>query len=173
MGGDCIRREVVAQIESLQDGLLMLGFVLENHAEHVAVAKQRSLGVELGGAQQLHRVAAHLVEIFICLRAVEKRQVAADPARVVERVVHAVVGLVVSGPAADLAQQPVLLEIADVAHVPNDRAHDPVELLVDVVVAQRIDHVMGAGADAIEQAAERRTCGGFGWGGLRWGHRGS
>ena len=41
-----------------------------------------------------------------------------------------------------------LIEVADVADVPNDRAHDRVELFVDVVVAQRIDHPMGAVANA-------------------------
>ena len=149
-----IRREVVPQVECLQHGLLMLRLVLSDHAVHVTVCQEGSCGVELGGPHELESFAPHVRDIGVGVVAVQKRQVAARPARVVERVVHPVVGGIVGRPSVDLTKQPVLLEVPDMADVPYDRAHDRVELLVRVVFAEGVHHRVRAVANPRQQAPQ-------------------
>jgi hypothetical protein len=132
----------------------VLGLVLEHHVVDVAVAQEWRLRVELGRPQQIESFSADLVDVFVGLVAGEKGKVPPAPARVVEGVVHLVVSRIVCRTATDLAQKPVLLKVADMANVPHDRAHDGVELLVHVVVAQRIHDVVGTTPDAGELSLE-------------------
>jgi hypothetical protein len=141
-----------AKVERLEHGLLVLRLVLDDHPVDVAVGEQRPFGPELHAAQHLEHLGADVGQVGPRLGALEDRQVSAHPAGVVEGVVDAVEVQVVGRAAGDLAQQPQLLEVADVADIPDQRAHDPVVLAVHGVVVQRRDQLVEAAPDAAEVA---------------------
>ena len=99
----------------------------------------------------VERLAPHLVQVLGRTLTVENRQIRTNPPRVVEGVVHDVEVLVVGGTAVDLTEKPVLLEVGDVPHVPHDRRHESVVLLVDVLVRERIDHPKRARPDLLQR----------------------
>ena len=135
----------VDHLQELQHRLVVLVLVGEQHLVDEAAAQQGVLGVlaELDLVEHLERALAHVGEVGAQLGVAQDRQLAAGPARVLDRVVEAAELAVQRLAAADRLHQPQLLEVGDVAEVPGERAEDrrvdPVELLV----VERLDQLQG------------------------------
>jgi hypothetical protein len=118
----------------------------EQHLVDEAVREQRVAGLELDSAEDLQRPLADLVHVGAHLVGLQDGQLAADLARLLDRVVE-IAQIAPEGlPAADALDQPELLEVGDVPQVPDqgteDRVVDPVELLL----GERLDQLQGMAA---------------------------
>ena len=148
-GIDRGRRLEARERDRLQHRLVVLLLVAEDElGEHaVAAAVQQE-----HGAHPL----AHQVEVVERLGAVEQRQVAADRARGLERVVHrGQLGLQQRG-AAVAVDEPQVLVGGDVREVPDQRAHQLGVGRLDVGVGQRGDERERALAGLVERFDELR-----------------
>ena len=91
--------------------------------------------------------APDLAEVGEGLPAAGERQVVPRRARVADGVVHPVARVVADlRPRVDRAERPLLLEVRDVAEVPDDRAHEGAVLLDQLLVVERLDQLQGARA---------------------------
>ena len=152
LGRGCrlVSLEVGPQIECLENRLLVLSFVLHRHVKHITIADQRVRISQVGLRQDRKRFTVYLVEIIARLSTIEYRELTATPAWIVKRVVKLVSCDVMGGAAVEPTQKPQLLEVGDVAHVPDNRAHDRGVLFVEVVVCQQAGHRKGPLADPVE-----------------------
>ena len=147
-------RKVVSQVERLKNRFLVLCLVLDDHSEHVTVPYQGIRWIQVGPPHNLQCFSPHLVDVLECFVSIEQGKVTTRPARIVEGVVHLVESRIVGRPSVELAQQPQLFEVADMAEVPHQRAHDRVMLAVDVVVGQGSEHLLGAVAVVLESGLQ-------------------
>ena len=118
----------------------MLCLVLDRHLERVAAVCQRRAVDDVGVVEYEVDLTTNAAEVVGRLVAVEEWQIAPHPSGVVEGVVHGVAFNIVRFLPTELAKQPILLKIGNVSHVPHERAHERIELAVEVVVAQCVRH---------------------------------
>jgi hypothetical protein len=124
------------QLQQLQHRLVVLQLVREQHLVDEAVPQQRILDIrtDLHALQYVERARADVFHVGTQLRVAQDRQLAANLARVLDRVVEAAQLPVQRLPPADRLHQPQLLEVGDVPEVPGqgtqDRRVDSVQLLV-------------------------------------------
>jgi hypothetical protein len=119
----------------------VLVLVGEQHLVDEAVRQQRIGRIELDAVEDLEGPLADLLHVRADLIGAEDRQLAADLARLLDRVVE-VAQVAAKGLApADSLDQPELLEVGDVPEIPDQRAEDrvvdPVELLLGEGLDQR------------------------------------
>jgi hypothetical protein len=130
--------------------LVVLLLVLDDHAEGEAVLDQAAAG-ERRALQQVEDAAAHLAHVVARLARVQQRQRRTLEPRVLERVVELVHGLGQDRvAAADVAEQPQLLLVADVRQVPHQRRHQPGVLRDEVGVVDGVGEQCCPGAGAVE-----------------------
>ena len=118
------------ELDRLQHRLVVLVLVLEHHL------------VDLGGAGALEdreRALADVGEVVERLGAVEDRQVAADGARRLERVVHRGELRVQQRLAAVAVDEPQVLIGGDVREIPRERAHQRRVRGLHLLVGERRD----------------------------------
>jgi hypothetical protein len=96
--------------------------------------QERIPAVQVNLAEHLEGALAHLLEVRKHLAAVQNRQLPANLAGLLDRVVETAELSAKRFPAADPANEPELLEVGDVPEVPDERAEDrrvdAVQLLV-------------------------------------------
>ena len=145
------RHELQRGGERLQVLLLVLG----HHAEDEAAAQQRG-GRVLG--EVLHPLERGLADAGGVGEGVlggEQGQLAAGGARVAEGVVEGVEGGVGEGGGAERAQEPLLLVVGDVGHVPDDGGHEGRVLTGEGVLGEAVEHAQqprasgGEGRDGV------------------------
>ena len=136
----------VDHLQQLQHRLVVLELVGEQHLVDEPFAQQRVLGVgaELDLVEHLEGALADVGEVGAQLGVAQDRQLAAGPARVLDRVVEAAELAVQRLAAADRLHQPELLEVGDVAEVPGQRAEDRRVDAVELLVVERLDQLQGA-----------------------------
>jgi hypothetical protein len=125
------------QLVRREHRLVVLLLVLRDHPEREGVVDQLTPAVELHVVQDVHDLVPHLGHIGPRLAG---RAAAARPirARMLERVVQLVDVLAQRLAAADVADQPELLLVADVGVVPDQRRHQLGVLLDQVVGVDRV-----------------------------------
>ena len=102
----------------------MLVLVGEDQVVDVAVAKERIATVEVDLVEHLEGPLADLLEVGANLVGLEDRKLAADPSRLLDRVVEGAELVAQRLAPADPLYEPELLEVRDVAEVPDQRAQD-------------------------------------------------
>ncbi len=166
-----------AQLMGDQHRFVVLLFVLGDHAEGEPGVEQRR-PLQRAGGEQVEHPAAHLAGVGAGLPGRQQRQGGALGAGVLEGVVERVDLGVHRVAAADVAQQPELLLVADVGEVPDQRRHQRGVLGGEVVVPDAVGERGGAGAggqqlggDGLAQRLGRQGLqrGGLQRGGLRRG----
>ena len=137
------RRQLVAvdQLQQLQHRLVVLQLVGEQHLVDEPFPQQRvlDLGTDLHALQYVERALADVRHVGAQLLVAQDRQLAADLARVLDRVVEAAELAVQRLAPADRLHQPELLEVGDVAEVPGQRAEDRRVDRVQLLVVERLD----------------------------------
>jgi hypothetical protein len=128
-------------LQQLQHRLVVLVLVRKQQLVDEAVVEQAVLRVvEVDLTQHLEGALADRVHVGLDLSGPQDRQLAAVLAGVLDRVVEAAEVAPQRLAAADPLHQPELLEVGDVAEVPDqgaeDRRVDPVELLLGERVNQ-------------------------------------
>lgn len=123
-GGRGERGRARTQLMGDQHRLVVLLFVLRDHAEGEAGALQRASAlVQRCALQQVQCPPPYVGGVRPGLGGGQQRQRGARGARVLEGVVQPVDLRAQRLPAADRAQQPLLLLVADVRQVPDQRRH--------------------------------------------------
>jgi plasmid stabilization system protein ParE len=119
----------------------VLKLVREQHLVDEAVPQQRVLdgGTDIHILQYVERALADVRHISAQLGVAQDRQLAADLARVLDRVVEAPKLPVQRLPPPDRLHQPQLLEVGDVPEVPGQRAQDRRVDRVQLLVVERRD----------------------------------
>ncbi len=149
-------RVSVDELQQLQHRLVVLVLVRDQHLVDEAAGEQRlGLVLEVRAGEDVERPLPDLVHVAPQLLAAKQRQLVADPARVLDRVVEAAEGAVERLAAADPLDQPELLEVGDVAEVPGERAEDLREDGVELLLAERLDQHQGAGARVRQARGDR------------------
>ena len=121
----------------------MLVLVGEQHLVDEAAPQQRVLGIvaQVDLLEHLEGALADVGEVGAQLGVAQDRQLAARPARVLDRVVEAA-ELAVQGLApADRLHQPELLEVGDVPEIPGQRAEQRRVDAVELLVVERLDQL--------------------------------
>jgi hypothetical protein len=148
-----------------EHGLVVLLLVLGDHAEGEARVQQRR-ALQRAGLQQVEHPAAHLVGVAAGLGRRQQGQARPLGPGVFERVVQRVDLRVHRVPAADVAQQPELLLVADVREVPHQGGHQRRVLRGQVGLVQAVGQAGGAGAGGLQlrgdQLAQERRVGAVG-----------
>ena len=122
----------------------MLVLVREQHLVDEAVVDQRvGVAVEIDRVEHVERALADLVHVGAQVVAAQDRQLVADLARVLDRVVERAELAVHRLAVADALDQPELLEVGDVAEVPGERAEDRRVDRVELLVGERLDEPEG------------------------------
>jgi len=133
----------------------VLVLVREQHLVDEAVGEERILRIELDLPQDLERALPDLLHIWTNLLRAQDRQLAADLAGLLDRVVELAEIPPQRLPPADPLNQPELLEVGDVPEIPDQRAEDrgvdPVELLV----GERLDQLEGVTACLLQTTGQR------------------
>ena len=137
-------RIALSQLVGGQHRLGVLLLVLGDHAEHEPALGEPA-SPQRGLLEQVDDLGADLGDVAPGLRRVQQRQCRPVGPRVLERVVELIDGLRQQRvAAADVAQQPQLLLIADVRQVPDQRGHQPGVLTDQVVVVHGLGERRGA-----------------------------
>jgi hypothetical protein len=118
----------------------VLVLVGEQHLVDEA-AGDEGVGVvlELGVIEHVERAGTDLLHIGAEVVAAQDRQLVADPARVLDRVVKAAQLAADRFAVTDALDEPELLEVGDVAEVPGKRAEDRRVDRVELLVGERLD----------------------------------
>ncbi len=143
--------EVVHELESGEQRLVVLMLVLDDHAVHEAAGEQRIAAVECGFVEHAERALAHVGDERARARRVEDRQRHAVAARVLERVVDVVERGISGCRAAQRAHQPQFLVVTDVREVPAQRRHELRHLAHLVGWCDRIEQPERAPARVVER----------------------
>ena len=118
----------------------MLVLVREQHLVDEAVVDQGvGMAVELDRLEHVEGPAADLLHVGAQIVAAQDRQLVADLARVLDRVVERAQLAVHRVAIPDALNQPELLEVGDVAEVPGERAEDRRVDRVELLVGERLD----------------------------------
>jgi hypothetical protein len=133
------------ELQCLQDRLVVLVLVLEHHVVDVTVTQQRIHVLEVHRGETREHAAADLVHDAATLAQPGKRQRAALAARVLERVVHAG-HFHEFDRAVEVSGEPELLEMGDMAQIPQDRAHQRIMLQPELLVGERRHNQQRPGA---------------------------
>src|SRR5687768_3505964 len=148
----CGIRSAELELQRLEDGLVVLVLVLENHVVDETVAKERVVVVPFEYLELLQHACTdfrkspqHLVER-------RQRKRCAFRPRMLERVVHPGHLRKLYRP-AQVPRQPQLLEVRDVSDIPDDRTHQGIMLPVKIVVRQARDQEQCAVARLTEAVA--------------------
>jgi hypothetical protein len=127
----------------------------EQHLVDEAVGEQAALRIELDLVEHLERPLPHPLHIRPDLVGAEDRQLAPDLSGLLDRVIELAEVPPERLSSADLADQPELFEVGDVAEVPDqrteDRRVDPVELLV----REWLDQLQGVASSLSEPLCDR------------------
>ena len=149
----CTVRLAALELQRLQNRLVVLILVLRHHRVDVAIAQQRIAGLEIERLQLVQHALAHLGQDLEHLLTAGQVQGTADPPRVLERIVDAGHLAELHG-AVDVPVEPQLLEVGDVAEVPDDRAHERIVLHSEIVVRERLDQPNCPGASFAQQLGD-------------------
>jgi hypothetical protein len=122
----------------------------EEHLVDEAVRQQPVGGIELELVEHLERPLAHLLHVRADLVGAQDRQLAADLARLLDRVVELAEVTAQRLAAADPADKPELLEVGDVPEVPDQRAEDRVVDPIELLLRERLDQLQGVDACLFE-----------------------
>ena len=133
-------------LQELEHGLVVLILVGEQHLVDEPVRQQPVLGVELDLAQHLEGALADLVHVRADLIGTKDGQLASDLAGLLDRVVELAEVSAQWLASADTPDQPELLEVPDVAEVPDQRAQDRVVDPIELLVGERLDQLEGVAA---------------------------
>jgi hypothetical protein len=119
----------------------VLQLVREQHLVDEAVPQQRILdvGADLHAVQHVERALADVRHVGAQLLVSQDRQLAADFARVLDRVVEAPQLPPQRLPPTDPLHQPQLLEVGDMPQVPGKRAENRRPNPVQLLVVKRLD----------------------------------
>jgi hypothetical protein len=161
-GLDCGRQLVAGdQLQQLEHRLVVLQLVGEQHLVDEPVPQQRvlDLGTDLHAIQYVECPLADVRQVGAQLLVAEDRQLAADLARILDRVVEATEIAVQRLEAADSLDQPELLEVGDVPEVPGERAEELGVDRVELLLAERLDQHQGALTRGIEPFGDRSPIG--------------
>jgi len=118
----------------------------EEHLVDEAVGEQGVLGAELDLPQHLECPLADLLHVGANLVGPQDRQLAADLARLLDRVIERAEVPAQGLAAADPLDQPELLEVGDVPEIPDQRAENRVVDAVELLVRERLDQLQGVTA---------------------------
>jgi hypothetical protein len=121
----------------------VLVLVGEQHLVDEAVRQQLVVGVELDLVQDLQRALSDLLHVWADLVGPQDRQLAPDLAGLLDRVVELAEVAAERLAAADPLDEPELLEVADVAEVPDQRAEDRVVDMVELLLSEGLDQLEG------------------------------
>ena len=125
----------------------MLELVLRDHAdEEVVVSRQLR--------EQLDDGLAHLTHVCARRGGLEDQELGALRPAVRERVVELVVDRRERLAAAGLAEQPELLEVADVGEIPDERRLERRDLARQLLVVERLEQGLGSRARVLEDVRE-------------------
>ncbi len=138
-------RLALAELVGDQHRLVVLLLVLGDHPEREPGLQQRRT-LQRAGGEQVQHPAAHVVGVGAGLGGRQQRQAGALGPGVLEGVVQRVDLRVHRVPAADVAQQPELLLVADVREVPDQRGHQRGVLGGEVAVPDAVGQRGGPGA---------------------------
>src|SRR5262249_21034803 len=145
------QRQLVAvkELQQLQHRLVVLELVRQQHLVDESFTQQAVLGGggDVHALQYVESPLADVVHVGAELLAVEDRQLAADPARALDRGIESAELAVQRLAAADALDQPELLEVGDVAEVPGERAEQ-----------RRVDGVQLLVVELLHQGKGARTC---------------
>jgi hypothetical protein len=130
----------IHHLEQLEHRLVVLVLVRDQQLVDEAPVQQRVGGVvEVEVLEHVERPRADLVHVGAELRPAQDRQLVADPAGVLDRVVETPETTVEGLAPADPLDEPELLEVRDVAEVPGERAEDRRVDPIELVVGERLD----------------------------------
>jgi hypothetical protein len=121
----------------------VLVLVGEQHLVDEAVRQETVARIELDLAQHLEGAPAHLLEIGANLLGLEDGELAADLPRLLDRVVEVAELTAQRLASPDPPYQPELLEVGDVAEVPDQRAEDRRVDAVQLLIGERLDQQEG------------------------------
>ena len=124
----------------------MLVLVGEQHLVDEAVRQQRVLGIELDLVEDLEGPLADPFHVGADLVGPQDRQLAADLAGLLDRVVELAQLSAEWLAPADPLDQPELLEVGDVPQVPDQRAEDRVVDPIQLLLGERLDQLEGVAA---------------------------
>ena len=137
-------------LQQLQHRLVVLVLVGEQHLVGEAVRQQLVVGVEFDLVQDLQRALSDLLHVWADLVGPQDRQLAPDLAGLLDRVVEIAEVAAERFAAADPLNEPELLEVADVAEVPDQRAEDRVVDPIELLLGERLDQLEGVAAGLIQ-----------------------
>ena len=121
-------RLTLLELQRLKDRLVVLVFVLKHHPEDEALIEKGILACEVEGDESLqHRFAdtGHILEAPLDTR---QRQLWPGLSGILDRVVHSAKTLGAIQRASETLDEPHLLEVRDVAQIPQDGTHEWVML---------------------------------------------
>src|SRR5262249_12814232 len=125
--------------------LAVLRLVLGEHLVDEALGQERIVRIDARLREPHAGTAPDLAEIREGLAPAAERQGGPRRARVADGGGHTIARLVADlGPRGAPADRPLLLEVGDVAEVPDDRAHERAVLLRKLLVVEWLDQLEGA-----------------------------
>jgi hypothetical protein len=142
-------------LQQLQHRLVVLVLVGEQHVVDEAVGQQGIARLQVDLIEHLERALADPVHIGTHLVGLQDRQLTADLARLLDRVVELAQVAAQRLAAADVPDQPQLLEVADVAQVPDQRAQDRRVDAVELFLRERLDQLERVSARLREAVCDR------------------
>ena len=122
------------ELEGLEDRFVVLVLVLQDHAEDVAVTDQGGVASRVQRADERDDPLPDPGDVSPALRAAGKGELCPRAPRVQRGIEHPVKGPVRLAPRAEVAEQPDLLEVADVAEIPDQGAHQRIVLHEEFLV---------------------------------------
>ena len=104
--------------------------------------------------QQVEGSLAHVGRVRAHRLGAQGRQTRPVRSRAPERLVDVSVDVAGGGCAAEVLQDPELLEVRDVGEAPHERRRERGDLRGELVVGDRLEHRVGPGAGALHDLAD-------------------
>ena len=153
-------RLALLQLQRLQNGLVVLVFVLQHHVVDESFAKQRVVVVPFQLVELVEDFRANLAKPREHLLERRQRKRGALRSRVLERVVHPRHLRELDRP-TQVPGEPELFKVRDVPDIPDDRAHERIVLPMQIHVRQFRDEEQCPLARLGQEVADglfRRAC---------------
>jgi len=122
----------------------------EQHLVDEAVRQQGIPGIQLDPVEDLEGPFADLLHVGTHLVRFQDGKLAADLARLLDRVIELPQLPTESLTAADALDQPELLEVGDVPQIPDQRAENRVVDPVELLLRERLDQLEGVAARLLQ-----------------------
>jgi len=162
-------RRALFQLQGLENGLVVLVFVLQDHPIDVAVAQQGLGRVEIRGGKTIEHSPPDLLHDLPAVCQLGKRQRSPLAAGVLERIVEAR-HLHELDRTIQVLGEPQLLEVRDVPEIPENGAHQRIVLDPQIFVTERLEQQQRALARFLKLSCDDLAVGGTGagYGGHDW-----